>query len=368
MLVRLVTAMPRLADAITVVSLLPAQVYADEMRAAGVNVVELDFSGIAGPIAGLFRLAKLIAELRPEIVQGWMYHGDLAALLAVSKSGRRRQTCLVWGIRCAELDLSHYSRMLRLVIKACTLLSGRPDAVTANSHAGMTYHRRLGYHPRHCEVIPNGIDIDVFKPDPAARAAVRQQLGIAEDCLVVAHVARVDPMKDHETFLAAMKELPDITALMIGGGTEHLPGAPNLLRLGRRADVPALLAAADFVASSSIGEGFSNVVAEGMACALSAIATDVGDAREIVGDTGLIVPPRDAPALAEAIRTLAAEPATVRRARGQRARARIVERFSLDRAAARFRALYGQLLAQRSTRRPSGDAQGASISGADHGS
>lgn len=346
MLARLVTARPRLADAITVVSLLPAQVYADEMRAAGVNVVELDFRGVAGPIAGLFRLAKLIAALRPEIVQGWMYHGDLAALLALAMSGCRRQTCLVWGIRCAELDLSRYSLMLRLVIKACTLLSGRPDAVTANSQAGMTYHIGLGYHPRHNEVIPNGIDIDVFKPDAAARAAVRRQLGLAEDCVVVAHVARVDPMKDHETFLTAIKELPDIKAMMIGSGTEQLPAAPNLLRLGRRGDVPALLAAADFVVSSSIGEGFSNVIAEGMACALPAIATAVGDAREIVGDTGRIVPPRDPRALAEAIRTLANEPTAERAARGHRARDRIVERFSLDRAAARFSALYGHLLAQ----------------------
>ncbi len=317
MLTRLVTATPRLADAMIVVSLLPAQVHADHMRNAGVSVIELNFSGIIGPISGLIRLAKLIATRRPEIVQGWMYHGDLAALLALAMSGRRRRTSLIWSIRCSEFELSHYSVMLRLVVKACTLLSRRPDVVTANSYAGMKDHIALGYRPRHCEVIPNGIDTDIFKPDASARTLLRQQLGIADDCLVVAHVARVDPLKDQATFLAAMAQLPDLKALMIGDGTENLPAAPNILRLGRRHDVPALLAAADLVVSSSVSEGFSNVIAEGMACGLPPIATDVGDAREIIGETGLIVRPRDPGALADAIRTLAAETAAQRIARGR---------------------------------------------------
>ena len=262
--------------------------------------------------------------------------------------------------------LSHYSVMLRLVVKACTLLSRRPDVVTANSYAGMKDHIALGYRPRHCEVIPNGIDTDIFKPDASERALLRQQLGIAEDSLVVAHVARVDPLKDHATFLAAMALLPDLKALMVGDGTENLPAAPNILRLGRRQDVPALLAAADLVVSSSVSEGFSNVIAEGMACGLPPIATDVGDAREIIGETGLIVRPRDPGALADAIRTLAAETAAQRIARGRLARDRIAERFSLARAVARFAALYESVLAERPPLDPSAETLSASRSGVDH--
>ena len=345
MLTRMVTAEPRLADEIIVASLLPIQAYGDRLRSAGVSVVEFNFDRIFGAPYGLVGLARLIAAHRPEIVQGWMYHGDLAALLALAISGRRGRTSLIWSIRCSELDLSRYGHILRWVIKACTLLSGRPDVVTANSVAGMKFHLARGYHPRRSEIIVNGIDLDEFKPDASARAAMRHRLGIKEDRVVVAHVARVDPMKDQKTFLAAMAELPDVHALTIGAGTERLSDMPNVSRLGRRDDVPALLAAADFVASSSaFGEGFSNAIAEGMACGLPAVATDVGDAREIIGDTGLVVPPRDHRALADAIRALAAESPAARTSRGIRARERIAERFSLDRAVARFAALYETVL------------------------
>ncbi len=344
MLTRLVTAQPGVADEITIVSLLPAEAHVERLRAGGVSVVELNFDGAGGIASGLFKLARLIAESRPDIVQGWMYHGDLAALIALAMSGRRRQTRLVWSIRCSDMDLRRYGIGLRAVVKACTLLSRRPDLVTANSAAGLKYHLGLGYRPRRAEVAVNGIDVDEFRPDAAARRAVRIEFGIPDDATVLAHVARVDPMKDHGSFLAAMVELPELYALLIGAGTENLPAARNILRLGRRHDVARLIAAADFVvSSSSFGEGFSNALAEGMACGLPAIATDVGDAKLIVGDSGLVVPPENPGALAAAIRTLAREPATARAERGARARARIVENFAMSRAIARYAELYASL-------------------------
>jgi glycosyltransferase involved in cell wall biosynthesis len=345
MLTRLATAKPGVADEITVVSLLPAEAHVERLRAAGVTVVELNFDRAAGVASGLLKLARLIAERRPDIVQGWMYHGDLAALVALVMSGRRKQTRLVWGIRCSALDLRHYGGFgLRLVVKACTLLSGWPDLVTANSAVGLKSHLAIGYRPRRAEVVANGIDVDAFRPDAAARRAVRLDLGISENTILLAHVARVDAMKDHAAFLAAMAQLPDVSALLMGAGTENLPGAHNVIRLGRRQDVARLFAAADFVVSSSrFGEGFSNVLGEGMACGLPAIATDVGDAKLIVGDTGVVVPPEDPVALAAGIRALAGESAAARAERGTRARARIVENFALAGAVERHVQLYASL-------------------------
>lgn len=344
MLSRVTTAEPRLADETIVVSLLPDGLLASTLGEAGIKVIELDFAKPAGIVSGLVRLAALIRRLRPDIVQGWMYHGDLAALVGLYLSARRGRTRLVWGIRCSDLDFSRYSRQLRLVVRACAALSGLPDVVTANSDAGMSSHRELGYRPRRAEILLNGIEVDRFRPDLEARAIVRAELGIAEDAILLAHVARVDPMKDHTGFLKAMAELPEIQALVVGAGTEALPPAGNLHRLGRRSDVARLFAAADLVVSSSaFGEGFSNTLAEGMSCGLPAVATDVGDARLIVGDTGLVIPPRDAGALIGAIRTLAAESVDQRLRRGARARARIVENFSLSRARQGFADLYATL-------------------------
>jgi len=345
MLTRLASAQPGLADETVVVSLLPDGFHTERLRAAGVTVVELNFRTTAGIARGMLQLARLIGKQRPEIVQGWMYHGDLAALLALVLSGRRRTTRLAWNIRCSTLDFPRYSRQLRLVVRACAMLSRRPDLIIANSGAGMEAHHALGYRPRRAEVVANGIEVDRYTPDPGARTAVRRELGIADGAFVVAHVARVDPMKDHLGFLRAMAKVPHLHALLVGAGTDDLPSQANVHRLGRRTDVERLLAAADAVVSSSaFGEGFSNALAEGMACGLPPVATDVGDAAAIVGTTGLLVPPGDPDALAKAIRALSEEPGERRADRGRQARSRIVENFSLARALERFCDAYATLL------------------------
>src|SRR5438105_5278498 len=185
MLTRLVTASPRVAEAVTVVSLLPTEAYVERMRAAGISVVELGFHKPGGLTAGLVRLARLIASAQPDIVQGWMYHGDLVALIGLVMSGRRKQTRLIWSIRCSDMDLDRYRLRLRLVVKACTALSGMPDLITANSASGLQAHLKLGYRPRRAEVVPNGIDLDQFRPDATVRAALRSELGIPDDAFVV---------------------------------------------------------------------------------------------------------------------------------------------------------------------------------------
>jgi glycosyltransferase involved in cell wall biosynthesis len=124
----------------------------------------------------------------------------------------------------------------------------------------------------------------------------------------------------------------EFTCVVAGSGTEQLrPAAPAIL-LGERSDMPAVFAAGDIVVSSSaFGEGFSNVIAEGMAAGLPAVVTDVGDARRIVGDTGLVCSPRDPVQLADAIAQMISEPPAKRNAQGEAARRRIVEAFSLER-------------------------------------
>jgi glycosyltransferase involved in cell wall biosynthesis len=167
------------------------------------------------------------------------------------------------------------------------------------------------------------------------------------DTPVLAVVARVDPMKDHAGFLAALDRLPGAVGMVIGKGTKNLPDHPNLRRMGPSTDIPRLLAAADFVVNSSaFGEGFSNALAEGMAMGCPAVATDVGDARVIVGQTGYIVPPRDPAALAAALAGLIAEEPTAREARRRAARHRIETEFALDRAAEAFAALHRKILAE----------------------
>ncbi|MCX7353278.1 MAG: glycosyltransferase [Alphaproteobacteria bacterium] len=328
----------------SVVSLVPGGENAARIHTAGVPISDLGMQrGLPDPRA-VRRLALSIRAARPHVIQSWMYHADLMALAARVTLARAERPRLVWGVRCSDMDVSRYGPALRLIIAACARLSARPDAVLVNSHAGRTVHEKLGYHPRRFEVLENGVDTERFRPDPAARAEMRRALGLAPDAIVLAHVARRDPMKDHESYLAALDRLPHVTGLAIGLDTERLPARPNLRRLGPRTDVPRLLAAADFVISSSaFGEGFPNVLAEGMATGAPAVATDVGDAARIVGDTGRIVKPRDAEALARAIAALAGEDAAARAARRERARTRIENAYPLARSAQAYAALYRSL-------------------------
>jgi glycosyltransferase involved in cell wall biosynthesis len=195
--------------------------------------------------------------------------------------------------------------------------------------------------PRRMEVITNGVDTEKFARNPAARARLRTELEIASDAEVAIHVARTDPMKNQAMFTETLAKLPHITGLLVGAGTEALPLPQNCRALGLRRDVAELYAAADFVVSTSaFGEGFSNALAEGMSAGLIPVATDVGDARHLVGEAGFVIPAGDARALAQALEASARMARNEREVLAMRARNRIVEKFSLARAVDRYANLY----------------------------
>lgn len=341
MLANLVTADRENAPEQVVVDLLSGGTNSQRIRDSGVPVREFGPRRRRPSLRMLLWLRQVIAEEKPDIVQSWMYHADLLAVLALSWSGRRRRTRLYWGVRCSDMDTARYGRILRLVVFACARLSSRPDAVVANSVTGQRVHERLGYRTKRFVVIDNGIDTTRFRPDPEVRREVREELGLEPSARVLILPARLDPMKDFGTFLDAMERLPDTICIIAGDGTQFLPERHNTIALGLRHDLPRLYAAADVVLSTSaFGEGFSNAIGEGMAAGLPAIATDVGDANRIIGDTGIVVPPSDPDALASAVRAMFVEPREMLVERGRRARARICEYYSLDRFVAKFDALH----------------------------
>jgi glycosyltransferase involved in cell wall biosynthesis len=316
------------------------------LETGGVGVTDLGLTGLVGLPGALLKLRSLIAAHRPSVVHGWMYHGNLVAALGHRIAPGRRGRRLFWGLRASNMDAARYGRINRL----SALLSRWPDVVIANSAAGARFHTALGYRPRVLEIVPNGIDCDRFRPDEQLRCAVRSELGITPDAVVAIHVARVDAMKDQSTFLAAMQQVPQVTALLVGKGTDELSLPANVRALGLRGDVQRLYCAADIVVSSSaFGEGFSNVLTEGMAAGLIPVATDVGDAGVIVGNTGAVIPPRDVEGLAIAIAAEAGLPAAERRARGMIARARIQAQFTIDKAVEAHARLYSAFGAQAPT-------------------
>jgi glycosyltransferase involved in cell wall biosynthesis len=208
-------------------------------------------------------------------------------------------------------------------------------------------------------VIPNGFDLETFRPDPQARAALRAELGISPSALLIGHVARFDSQKDHHTFVRAAGLLdgganPNVDFLMCGEGVEATNRVladwiaaagigPRCHLLGLRDDVARVHAALDVEVSSSVGEGFSNAIGEAMACGVTCAATDVGDSATLIGDTGRIVPLRDPAALARACAELIEVGEAGRSRLGLAARQRIGERFGLPAITARYESLYREL-------------------------
>jgi glycosyltransferase involved in cell wall biosynthesis len=311
------------------------------IRAAGIRVHQFGGQTTFDLPVILFRLRALIRQVQPVAIQSWLYYADLASLWALERSGQRATTRLYWGIRSSDMKQSHYRRALGWTIKACAKRSARPDAVVANSFAGRDVHHALGFAPRAFPVIPNGVDTRRFSPDASARVRMRAHLALPDGKMVVIHVARVDPMKDHVSLAAVAAALPEIQFVMAGSGTEKVDAPANLMALGHRRDMPDLYSAADLSLSTSVfGEGFPNAVAEAMACGVPVVATDVGDSRRIVGDTGVIVSPRDVRAMITAICEIRTETEAKRSARASAARRRIEDRYSLDRMVNAFDALH----------------------------
>ncbi len=324
-----------------VVSLTKGGHFVERLRDSGVTVFDLNMRNpISAPVS-LLRLIRIIRRYRPHIVQSWMYHADLTATMALFIAGRRHETRLYWGIRCSNMEQRRYSLILRFVIRLCAWLSFVPDKIIANSQSGFQYHRDIGYRLESGLVIENGVDTTDFRPDAEMRDQVRRELRLDGDSSLLAMVARKDPMKDHATFFTALQKVPNAVALLIGSGTDQFPDMPRVLKLGETTDIARLLAACDLtISSSAFGEGFSNALLEGMSCGLPAVTTDVGDARAIVGDTGLVVPPDNPQALANAINALLEEPEEVKRRRREKARDRILKNYRIEAAVAKFERLY----------------------------
>jgi glycosyltransferase involved in cell wall biosynthesis len=190
---------------------------------------------------------------------------------------------------------------------------------------------------------------------------VRAELRLPADALLVGVIGRYHPVKDHAGFLesAALlrKKAPETHFLLIGRGvgdnpvlTERssalaLSGAVHFL--GERTDVPRLAASLDIAVSSSYSESLPSVIGEAMSCGVPCVVTDVGDSAWLVGDTGMVVPPQNPAALAEACARLVRLGLEGRKELGAQARRRIVRQFSLSAFAGRYQRLYQQAIERR---------------------
>ena len=359
-LCRLLTSSDRSAFDMQVIALVHDFPLGDRLREAGIRVHCLQMSKKSWSPASTAGLIRLLRSEKPDLVQTWLQHSDLLGGIAAKLAGVR---FVLWNIRHSTLHPVLTSRRTRIVSRLCAFLSVLlPTRIVCCSESARDEQSKLGYTPRKMLVIPNGIDVDRFKPDPEAYLGLRKQLGLAADVLLVGAAGRYHPAKDHAGLIRAAAEIAkardDVHFVFCGDQVEmeneelrnrvlETGFADRFHLLGQRDDVPGILAALDvFVSSSGFSEGFPNVICEAMASGVPCVATDVGDSALIVGETGKVVPPGEPSALAQSVLELcAAGPDAVRNA-GKRARKRISEHFSLSRMVESYEQLYAETITQ----------------------
>src|SRR5216684_2230263 len=324
-------------DALSVVSLMPGGVFRRTLEDAGIDVTDLGMTRHRHALRGAFRLAALIRRRRPAVVHGWMHHANLLALAALVLA-RRPRTRLFWGIFCSDVTKgSHWT--FPLIGALSRLLSRFVAGVIYNAPEARDYHHRAGFRERRSIVIPNCVDPETFRHDRQLHGAFRAELGIGADVVVVAVVARVDPMKDWDTVRDAVRDLPGVVTVAVGKGTDELPPQAGFIGLGWRDDVLPMFSAADiFLLGSAFGEGASLAVNEAMLCSLPCIVTDVGGNSGLVGDAGIVVKPRNAESIRKAILQLVNDRER-RGAMGRAARERAAAAISCDDTVRRLRLL-----------------------------
>ena len=175
------------------------------LQQLGVEVDALHFGGLRS-ISGYFRLSRILAQQRPDVIQGWMYHANAVATLVALQFRYTRK--LIWSVR-NSLDVSPPKFSTRIVIRLGAWLSSRPVSIIYNSWRAQHQHEALGYAESKSRYISNGIDLSSFCRSEKKRKEFRQQLGISEDKIVIGTVGRADPQKDHVTFVQAAASIAD---------------------------------------------------------------------------------------------------------------------------------------------------------------
>jgi glycosyltransferase involved in cell wall biosynthesis len=351
MLSRLVTRIPAFRH--RVVSLRSLGELGPGIIAAGTPVTALGMGSSPTGLASITRLPALVARMRPDLIQGWMTHGNVAGLLGAL--GHRRAP-VIWNVR-QSIDMRFEKPATRLLLKGSARLARFADAIIYNSHMAADHHEQLGYPARLRRIIPNGFDTDCWRPDELARERLRSSLGVAPEEVLVGLVARFHPWKNHRGFLAAASQIPRALRMrvaLVGAETdspeamrmvEEMGLSDRVICLGRRTDMLALNQSFDIAVNLSHGEGFPNVVGEAMSCGVPCLMSDISDAKLIIGDAGEIVPRDDTGAVVRGLRHLVEMDPAARRTLGLRARKHIGRDFSIASIAKRYEQLYESHLA-----------------------
>ena len=322
-----------------------------ELLEAGVRVINLNRSSRWSLVRFLRKLIDVLRRESPDIVYSFLSASNIFATLAKRFASG---PIYVWGVRSSDQP-ANYPRFVRLSFWIEARLSRFAVLIIANSKCGAAVAVARGFPESKVRVVHNGIDTARFSPDSDLRKSVRNEFAASDGEILIGIVGRLHPIKGHEVFVSGMAQVAsshkNARFIVIGGGSQMLEQqlrnqseacgiSDRVVWSDFRPDMAAMYNALDIVVSTSHSEGFSNVLAESMACGTPCVASDVGDSKELIGGTGLVFPARDAEALSGAVQQLLGLPPEEFAKLGSQARDRIVAEYAtevmLDRTAELF--------------------------------
>lgn len=305
--------------------------------------------------SALFRFRALAKRVGPDIVHGWLYHGN-----ALASFVRDRGKPIVWSIHNTDLPPERTKRLTRNVNRAAAACSGFiPSRIVYAGARARRVHEHIGYDPTRGVTIANGIDLHAFSADAELRKSARAAFGVNPWDVVIGSIGRFDPQKDHATLIRAFARVRAQvgSVLVIAGAgcdvsnetlmqwirTEGVEDAVRLL--GPRSDVPAVMNGLDVLAiSSSYGEAMPVVALEAAATGLPIAATDIGDVADFLLDDSHTAAPGDPAALASALMRAAKDGAHSNAEAERRRHQRLTEKYSIETMVGSYVALYQSLV------------------------
>ncbi len=329
-----------------------------DLHEAKVNTICIEKKGRRDFFNFYRQLIVQLKKIQPDIIHAYL---AVPNLFAIAIKPFFPFTKIVWGIRDSDnADVSTNNWLELILFKITCFLSKFTDLIIVNSHAGKDFCLAHDFPADKTIVVPNGIDTKRFNINSDARTKIRAEWGITTETILIGLVGRIHPMKDHPTFLQAaailLPKIKNIKFVCVGTGEEdykqELQELANQLGIqeiliwaGAREDIPAVNNALDIsISASGYGEGFSNVLGESMACGVACIATDVGDSAWIIGDDGMIVPPKNSQALASAIEQVIKQEKYQIDSHKEYLRKKIIKNFSVSQLAKRTEIALSKLI------------------------
>jgi len=341
-------------------------------KVPGVRLIGLKRKGISG-FCVLLKIVTILRRMKVDVVQAFItpaiFYSIFPALICRtpvkivterSGPGRKNDTPLRY----------------RTYLLAEDFLTRFTDWSVANSEAGKRYLIERGINPLRVKVIYNGVNLHRLNAADEKVCEIRQKMGVPPAGKIVGMIATLFPVKNHTTFLNAAARIcnlmPDVRFALVGSGPLRSPleSLANDLGLeskvmffGDQRDVGAYLKAFDIAVLTSDTEGCSNFLLEAMALGKAVLATDVGGNREVVchRGSGILVAPRDAQALSDAVVYLLSNPALVQ-SMGQMGREIAITKFSLEKMVSEYESLYEYSL-QRICKHADSTLHGARVRG-----